>query len=371
MAADAQKAKQHLGACKKGLEELQEARHSGQKERDLAAYELEELAEAALKEGEEEALSAEHRRLAHVQEIAAKLGALCSLLDDPPHAVIANLKRSHPLLKSACSIDPALEEAGQLLSQGIVNLEEVRHMLQTYLGRLENDPQRLSFLEERLSLYHKFRRKYGDPFSHQSALSEKLNRLDHLEERIASAAQAVDEAKTTLSALRQKLTKERQKAANKLSVLITEILRTLHMPHAEVSITITGREDSEDNVEFYLHANRGEKKALVKEHASGGELSRLMLALQTALAQHHAIPVLVFDEVDANVGGQTASAIAEKLATIADHRQVLCVTHFPQVAKRCHHHVRIFKKESKDRTVTHLEALDPSGREIELNRMSG
>lgn len=370
LAEEVDQAKRQLSAAKKELEALQESLHSSQKERDLAAYELEDLSSANLKEGEEEALSTEHRRLAHVQEIASKLNTICALLEEPPHALIAQLKRSSPLLKSACSLDPALEESAELLAQGIVSLEEVRNGLQTYLGRLENDPQRVAYLEERLALYHKFRRKYGDPFAYFQKLTEKLSRLDNLEEKIASAAQSAELADTRLRTLREKLTKGRRKTAQKLAASLSEILRTLHMPHAEVTIAVSD-EKEENGVEFFLHANLGEKSAPVKEHASGGELSRLMLALQTALAQHQAIPLLVLDEIDANVGGQTATAIAEKLAMIAEHRQVLCVTHFPQMAKRCHHHIRIYKQEAGERTIAHLETLSPASRAKEILRMAG
>ncbi len=374
LSEEVERAKRHVGITKKNLEILRQTLLTAQKERELAAFELEELNSAALKEDEEEGLAAEHHRLAHVQEIGTKIGALCALLEDPPYTLIAQLKRSYPLLKSACALDAKLGETEQLLAQGIVALEEVRHQLQTYLGRLENDPKRLSFIEERLALYHKFRRKYSDPYAYKKSLTEKLGNLGSIEEEILAATLVKDEAESRLHTLREQLTKGREKAALTLSVALTDILHTLHMPHAEVAIEVTAGEnplEGDDSIEFFLHANRGEKRALVKEHASGGELSRLCLALQTALAQHHATPVLVFDEIDANVGGQTASAIAEKLAMIAEHCQVLCVTHFPQVAKRCHHHVRIFKEESEGRTLTHLENLDPRKREKEFLRMLG
>lgn len=372
LAADAKKAKEQLRLAKKELSLLQEALVSGQKESELATRELEELTAANFQENEEENLNAEHKRLANVQEIAAKINSVCTLLDEPPHALIAALKRSSPLLRSASNLDPSLQEPGQLLAQGIASLEEVRHLLQAYLGRMENDPQRLSFVEERLALYHKFRRKFGDPLAYRSSLHEKLGQLDGIQEKIDVAAATQKEAESQLHILRNKLFEKRQRAAEKLSRTLTKILRTMNMPHAEVAITITDGKEEEDKIDFFLQANLGEKRALVQEHASGGELSRLMLALQTSLASSKTEQaILVFDEIDANVGGQTASAIAENLAAIAEHRQVLCVTHFSQVAKKCGHHIRIYKQEADARTVTYLESLDPKGREAEFARMRG
>ncbi len=374
LAKDAQMARRHLQKSENELASLQQALLTSQKESERLAVELEELREAGLKQGEEEALSSEHSRLSHTQEIGSKLSGIIALFDDPPFALIAQLKKCFPLLKSASSLDPTLSETQQLLSQGIVTIEEVRNLLQTYLGKLESDPQRAAFLEERLAVYHKFRRKYGDPFAYSANLQETLERLELIDEDLQAVAKQKEEAARKLMALRLKLAENREKAAHRLADALTKILRSLHMPHAEIEIRVLRAENplvDDDRVEFLLKANRGEKQALVKEHASGGELARLMLALQTALAEHQPTPVFVFDEVDANVGGQTASAIAEKLAAIAEYRQVLCVTHFSQVAKRCGHHVRIFKEEIGDRTITRLQTLDPQGREREFQRMNG
>jgi len=366
LVTEVEEAKKTTTRCKQELEELKQAFHTSEKERQLAAFELEELNAASLKEGEEEGLSQEHKKLAHVQEIASKLSSVNSLLEEPPFALLAQLKKIFSLLKSASSLDASLDESEQLLSQGIVSLEELRNQLQTYLGRLENDPRRLSFLEERLAVYHKLSRKYGNPFAYMQSLHEKLSRLDSIEDKIEAASQALSNAENKYSALRNELLEKRKKGAALLASKLTELLQALHMPQAEITIDV-----NDDSVDFFLHANRGEKASRVKEHASGGELSRLMLALQTALSAHTHASVLVFDEIDANVGGQTASAIADTLSTIGKNRQVLCVTHFPQVARRCHHHIRIVKEESKDRTLTRLDSLTAAGKEQELLRMQG
>lgn len=371
---EAESLKTQLGKKRKEVATLEQSLQDAKKEKELATFELEEIQSANLKEDEEESLNAEHRRLAHVQEIGTKLESITTLLEEPPYALIAQLRKSSLLLKSAVALDPTLQEAEQMLEQGTVALDEVRHILQVYLDRLEGDPHRMSFLEARLAVYHKLYRKYGNPLTYLKTLSDRLTNLDHLEEKLQVAKKEQTALETQLLQARHLLTEKRKKAADKLARAITKILHTLHMPHAEMSIPISDPAnplEDENLVDFILHANRGEKSAHVKEHASGGELSRLMLALQTVLSEHQAIPLLVFDEVDANVGGQTASTIADKLVLIATHRQVLCVTHFPQVAKKCHHHIRIFKEESAKRTLTHLETLDSSGREREFSRMSG
>ncbi len=356
---------------KKLAEELEQLRNlSAKRERDLDMYrtQWQELSAANLQEGEEEKLFQEYQKLSHAQELKEKMGSLVQ-------GILA-----FPLIryKNTCDalsrIDTALQEPAALLQEAHLALQETQHLLSSYLDRLEDNPKYLAYLEERLSLLNGLKRKYGDVQASQKEIQEKLNFLENADEEVEKTLRRLEEAQAKTRSLCSLLTKKRTAAAGPLAEKLTAALYTLNMPGAELAIEIAPQprcRTGEDLVHFWLKANKGEARLLVKERASGGELSRLLLAIKTTLAEKNDTPTIVFDEIDANVGGQTATLIGEQLQALGQCRQVICISHFPQVAAQATHHLRVFKEEKEERTLTRIHPLSKNEREQELLRMSG
>ena len=257
-------------------------------------------------------------------------------------------------------------------------MKEAAGFLDSYVNGLENNPKRFAFLEERLNLISKLKRKYGNSLTEIEAYKEELQRkidlYENLEERIESVKEKMSQAqhKTLLEA--RKITDKRSIAAKVLEEKITASLKELNMAEAEFKIIISEQPmniHGLDHVEFYLKTNKGEPLLKVKNCSSGGELSRLMLTIKTTLAEKNNTSTLIFDEIDANVGGETATLMGEKLQDLAKFRQVFCITHFPQVASKADHNIRIYKQENAGRTVAYIEMLDEKTKEKELLRMLG
>jgi len=198
--------------------------------------------------------------------------------------------------------------------------------------------------------------------------------LEGADDTISELKEKLHEAEKETNALAASLTEERRASSKKLEKAIITQLRALNMPKVEFHVQIDAQKRNsygDDRVEFFLAPNVGEHLIPIKDSASGGELSRLMLALQAVLAGKEQTPTLVFDEIDANIGGETASVIGEKLNEIGEKHQVLCITHFPQVARQAKHHLQISKGEIDGRTLTSIKVLDQKAREAEMSRMLG
>ncbi|MES2344694.1 MAG: DNA repair protein RecN [Chlamydiota bacterium] len=332
--------------------------------------ELTELENAALQEGEEETLFEEYNRLAHVQELTEK----CTLLYEGISEIPSTLARYQQISLQLTAIDSSLEDSSTLLQEALIALKETSHSLKCYLGRLESDPARFGLLEERLKVIDQLKRKYGDPVQYLIELHSKNDHLENLDREIEEAKVALKTSQAKTKKHAEQLTKKRKEGALEWAKLLTESLRALNMPHAELQIKVESYQRSlsgEDAVHFWLSPNQGELSMAVKEHASGGELSRLLFAIKTTLAEKNNTPTLIFDEIDANVGGKTAAIIGLNLRELGRHRQVLCITHFPQVASSADHHLRAYKEEKEGRTHAFITPLDAVARALELERMLG
>lgn len=361
--------------------ELDDLIHSeAQRIRDLDMFQREftELEEADLKEGEEEELFAEYTLLANGEEISSKIQEINQILSGERQAVITNLNRQKASLEQLIRFDPALSETSKAFQAAILEIEEVAHILRQYYSRLSHDPERLAMINERLSLINRLKRKYGqsidDILNYQLEIKNKLETLQNADIQIETLKVNLSTQESQTNVLSQELSKKRLKTATSLEKALTLQLHSLNMQKAELAITISHQKrtsQGDDRVEFFLTPNRGEHQIALKDGASGGEMSRVLLALQTLLAGKEATPILIFDEVDGNIGGETASIVGDKLKQISEKHQVLCITHFPQVASQACHHFQISKEERNDRTVTIVRRLDKDTRVEELARMVG
>lgn len=332
---------------------------------------LEELNEASLEEGEEEELFEEYSLLANATDLLENASAAESRID-PALDQLATLS---PHLEKIASYDKTLQEVVEMAKEAHLQLSEIQQRLESFSAKVELDPNRLAFLEERLKLIDRLKKKYGENLLEvQREMQEELKGLESLDERLEEAKNALQRAKSATEQRSRELTVARTDGGMRLAKALTASLRLLNIPSAELTISVTRctrTQLGEDAVEFYLKANEGEKPSLVRTSTSGGELSRLLFALKLELSKSVQPTVMVFDEIDSNVGGETATTIGQKLKELGETRQILCITHFPQVAKQADTHLSVEKVEERGRTHTQIRPLDARSKEKELLRMLG
>ena len=341
---------------------------------EVCRMELNELDEAGLKEGEEEELFAEYSRLAN----AEKLTELVNRARDAGRNALPQLNRQKVVIEELKGLDAEWEEGGKAINGILLELEELVYTLDHYQNGIVYHPQRLHEVNERLTLINRLKRKYGGTIAevqqYQETCLSRLEELESADHQIEELETALQEAEKKTESLAATLTTKRQAGAKALEVQLTEAMQPLNMSQAQVKIAVREGPRSrtgDDVVEIFLAPNAGETFVPLKAGVSGGEMARLMFALKTILAGREAVATLVFDEIDANIGGETATVVGHKLQAIGKEHQVLCITHFAQVAACADHHLQISKETKKGRTLTHIKELDSTGREQELSRMLG
>lgn len=364
--------------CLKRKEELERLAASSERDRDLWRYQREEIESVSLKKGEEEELFERYQKLAHSRELSEKIGSVLHHLSESPSAILPQLSKCQKNIDSLLAFDKTLSDAASLLREAHIALTEALHGIQSYSRNIDTDPNTFQHLEMRLDTISRLKRKYGKTCEEIEAWHHKiqteLERLESLPKELESAAAECALAKTQTDQKAHLLTSARKSAALKLQKILTAQLQHLNMHGAEVFIEIVPAPRGylgDDAIHFFLKANPGELPNPVKDHASGGELSRLLFAIRLALAEKNSTPTLIFDEIDANVGGRTATIIGEKLTELGQCRQVLCITHFPQVASQADTHFGVQKLKSEGRTLTEIHFLSKIQRQHELLRMTG
>ncbi len=360
------------------LEEWIQQESQRLRELEVCRMELEELESANLQDNEEEETFSEYTLLANAEELSQKISEITNGLNAEGKGVLAILSRQRSNFDYAARLAPALAEASTAYQNAQMELQEIAYILSRFLSAIEINPQRMHQMEERLALINRLKRKYGATVAAISAYTEKtrqrLQILESSDERSEELRQQLQDIEGVNNLLAAKLTQKRKEASLKLAKAVVEQLHSLNMPNVvfEADISVQPRARSgDDRIEFFLVPNVGEHRIAVRDCASGGELSRLMLGLQTLLAGKEMIPTVIFDEIDANIGGATATIVGDKMRAIGQKHQVICITHFPQVAKHADHHIQIFKSERHGRTLTEVVVLDEKTRDKELARMAG
>jgi len=347
--------------------------------RDYLEAAARELDDAKLADGEEEELRVEAARLAHADRLRDLAGGALARLSDGEGAAAESLGAARHALEQAAALDPSLEETLGPVQEAAIAAEEAARTLAGYLDRLEADPAALEAVEARRELYARLTRRYRRDVPGLLAWRDELRAelaegsdadgaLERVRARVAAREQAMRD-------LGHGLTKARRAAAREWSAKLTRELRPLGLPHASIAFEVLPSADERpgpaglDEVLLQFTANPGESARPLQKIASGGELSRVMLALKSALQTRDRVDVLVFDEVDSGIGGAVAQAVGERLRSLAEHRQVICVTHLPVIAALGRRHFAVSKQVANGRTVARIDVLESRDRVEELARM--
>jgi DNA repair protein RecN (Recombination protein N) len=344
---------------------------------DLLRFQLTELAEANLTPGEDEALKIERERVKGAERFLGACTRGEETLYSGEEAVVGRLAAVAHALQPLAALDPALAPMVERLREAQALVEDVAGDLGRYAGGVRFEPERLSEIEERLFLIQRLLRKHGGSLegaiARRDEIARDLEALGSFEEGLEERRAAVVAAEARMSALAEVLGDRRRKAARTLGKAIDETLHDLGLPSAHVPIELEPRDEDgpkgRDRVRFLFAPNPGDPARPLARIASGGELSRVMLAVKRALSKADQSLTYVFDEVDTGVGGGTAEVIGRKLKAIAADRQVLAITHLPQIAVFADHHIKVTKEATKTRTTVRIESLDDAARTLEIARM--
>jgi DNA repair protein RecN (Recombination protein N) len=349
---------------------------------EFLGHQVKELEALNLAEGELPKLEEEHARLANGAELVeGAQGVAQAVYDAEEGAASQVLARAQTKLEQLARFDPKLGEIGELLNEAVIRIDEAASRLHQYLDGLELDPERLAWLEQRLGSAHTLARKHRVKPGELPALAQRLRtELDDLgnyDANLARLEEQLKAARAGYDALALEISQGRQRAAKKLARAVTEHMQELGMAGGILAVALTPLPAGEisarglERVEFQVSANPGQPARALNKVASGGELSRISLALQVVLAGLGSVPTLIFDEVDVGVGGRVAEIVGLKLRELGKSRQVFAITHLAQVAALGHQHCQVSKLAKDGETVTAVKTLDGTERVKEIARMIG
>ncbi|WP_300133273.1 DNA repair protein RecN [uncultured Barnesiella sp.] len=357
---------------------LQEENRSGREEEDYLRYQLAQLDEAHLQEGEQEELEAELQTLQHAEEIKNELAVLQEFLHAEETGVVSLLNATLSRMRALSRLYPEVDEWAGRLESDYIDLKDIASTVDRSQENLNMDPERLAWVENRLDTYYSLQQKHrlasaAELLALRDSFAERLTRIENYDEELAALKHEVDEAESQVRNLAEQLTRVRRQSAANISSTLTERVKPLGMPHLQFEIEVSTRpqfdETGGDAIRFLFSANKNQPLQPVSEVASGGEISRLMLSLKALVAHAMALPTIVFDEVDTGVSGEIADKMARIMREMSRCMQVISITHLPQVAAWGQTHYRVYKSDTATATATHLVRLTDSERVEEIARM--
>jgi DNA repair protein RecN (Recombination protein N) len=361
------------------LEDLRLAESASTQELDLLRHQVTEIDAAQLKPDEEDDIADRYRRASNSTRLVELSGAAAAALGADESGVLSHLVEVQRLVRDLEKLDPSIRERTQGLENAVMELQELERSLADYAEDLDIDPAEASRLEERVNLFETLKRKYGGDLAavlaqrdraaaRLDAVENRGERLEQLGAEASALREATDKAGLALSA-------KRKKAAPKLAKEIAGQLKDLGFKQSSFELQVVSNKEPGssglEGIEFLFGPNPGEPLQPLRQIASSGEISRVMLAVKSALAEQDATPLMVFDEIDANVGGEIARAVGKKMAVLGARHQVVAITHFPQVAALAARHYVVEKEVAGGRTRSRLFPVSGEGRIAELVRMLG
>jgi len=360
-------------------ESLRTAESAREQELDLLRHQFSEITTANLQASEEEEIYSRYRLATNSQRLIELASAVTGQLSESDDAVLNRLAETQRILRELEKIDPGMAENSQAHATAVIELTEIARALSRYAEQLDLDPAQLAQLEQRVTLLETLKRKYGGSLAEVIAFGERAKeRMQKIEGREAELERLAGEIKMARSVLTRAaaaLRKARTAAAPKLAGSVRQNLADLGFRQSEFEARILPNDEPKlngtESVELLFSPNPGEPLKPLRLIASSGEISRLMLAIKSSLAMQDAIPLLIFDEIDANVGGEIANAVGAKMRALADRHQVLCITHLPQVAAAATTHFVVTKEVVHGRTFSGLQEVKGKARQEEIARMLG
>ena len=383
------RAQEQLGEYRKQYRQLQAllADHAAldtvetarEQELDLLRHQINEITAANLDAGEEEEIESRYKLASNSKRLIELASAVANKLAEADDSVLSQLAETQRLLRELEKIDNSIAQFSSAHAAGVVELSEIARSLSNYAEKLDLDPAQLSALEQRVSLFETLKRKYGGSIAEAIAFgeraAERMRKIEGRDAELERLAGEIEIARTHLNRTGEALRKLRVKVAPKLSENIRRNLHDLGFRQSEFEVKLAALDEPRlngfDSVELLFSPNPGEPLKPLRAIASSGEISRLMLAIKSALAAHDEIPLLVFDEIDANVGGEIAHAVGAKMQTLGRDHQVICITHLAPVAAAASSHFVVTKEVVSGRTFSSLEELTAKARREEIARMLG
>ena len=374
---------QEVSELRKSLEEMRQEEKGRAERLELLTFGIQEIDAANVRRGESEELEAEAHRLASYEKLAIIVNAAAAHSFDGEAAALDSLRKVKAQLEQAISIDESLSGISRRFSDLYYEYEDACDQLRSYQEKLVYDPARLEEIEERLAALFKLKKKYGahedEILSWRQEAEREYEALEHMDADRSRLESSLANKERELVSRAGALSAARKEASERLSAQITQILRRLGMSKAQFAVSMLDKtkgndhrvfgQSGADDIEFLVSANQGEPAKPLRKVASGGELSRLMLAIKTVLAAADSVETMVFDEIDTGIGGEVALAVADQLAELGTQKQIFCITHLATIAVRADNHVKVSKKVEGERTFTVIETLDTVARREEIARM--
>ncbi len=362
------------------LEEIKASANISADRMDMLKWQAREIGEANLRLHEDEELEAEINRLSNAERITENVEGAAALLEGGggSEGLLASIGELQRRIGTLRQFDKAFDEAAPMVEDAVCQLKEVFYTVQGYRDGLEFDPERLDALQSRMDVIDKLERKYGasieDVLAYREKIEKEIEGFENFDERMAALEEKCAETRAEAERQAAFLTEKRKAAAKKLSAAIVEQLVALGMPDARLDVALSASDLSArgaDVIEMLFSANAGEEMRPLAKVASGGELSRIALAIKTVAAAGDSVAQsMVFDEIDTGIGGRTAQMVAERIALVASRKQVLCITHLPQIACMADVHYYLEKSAKDGKTSTDVRALPPKERAKEIARMA-
>ena len=358
---------------------LNTAEIARENELDLLRHQIAEIKSANLVEGEEEEIENRYKLASNSKRLVELAGAITNKISEADGSVLSQLGETQRLLRELEKIDNSIAQFSSTHAAAIVELSEIARTLSDYAEKLDLDPQQLAAIEQRVSDFESLKRKYGGSIAEVIAFGdhavERMQKIEGRDAELERLAKEIENVRAEMNRAGEALRKRRAKAAPKLSERIRHNLRDLGFRQSEFEVNLSALDEPRpsgfDFVELLFSPNPGEPLKPLRAIASSGEISRLMLAIKSALAAHDAVPLLVFDEIDTNVGGEIARAVGAKMQTLGRDHQVICITHLPQVAATASSHFVVTKDVSRGRTFSNLREVTGKARQEEIARMLG
>ena len=361
------------------LEALTHSERANEQELDLLRFQISEIDDASPEPGEEEQVEQRYRIAANSTKLVSLSNQILSVLSDADESVLNRLGEMQRLIRDLERVDQGVTEHTQGCETAVVELEELESGLRSYVGTLELHPEEMAEMEERINTLQTLKRKYGstieEVLTHRDEAAERLARIEGRGDEIERLQAEVKSARESVDKLGLQLGQKRRKSAPRLAKEVSAHLTDLGFKRSKFDLELVALEapgpHGTEQADFQFAPNPGEPSKPLRQIASSGEMSRVMLAVKSALARQDSIPLLVFDEIDANVGGEIAEAVGAKMASLGASHQVVSITHLPQVAALASCHYVVTKVFDDDRTRSILEPVSGSKRVEEIARMLG